>query len=192
MSLQPLRLVRVCVISLIVFNCAVPLARGQAKETITAEATVKSAGGANATAPLTVTIERFATDAEREALAAAVKQGGTAAARDLLAKRGDVGTIQVGAQRTPLKYAYARDTGSGRLITAVTAVPIAFIGAGLPDAKPKAGYDLGLVLLEVSASGPGHGELSPAAKIRVDDQGAFVTEDYNAADVVMLSKVVRK
>jgi len=192
MSSQLFRMIRVCATSIVALVCLVPIARGQAPETITAVATVTSAGGANATAPLTVVIERFATDAERDALVAAVKKGGTTAARDLLAKGSDVGTIQVGAQRTPLKYAYARDTASGRLISAVTAVPIAFIGAGLPNAKPKAGYDLGLVFLEVSGSSPGHGELSPAAKIRVDDKGAFVTEDYSAADVVKLSNVVRK
>jgi hypothetical protein len=163
----------------------------QARETMTATATVKSAGGASASAPLTAVIDRFATDAERDALVAAVKSGGTSAARDLLAKRSDAGSIQLGARRVPIKYAYSRTTGSGRLITLITAEPVVFVGAGVPDSKPKAGYDLGLVLLDVNPSGSGQGELAPAAKVRVDAQNAIVTEDYGA-DLVHLSNVAKK
>jgi hypothetical protein len=156
-------------------------------ETITATASVKNASGASTNAPVTVVVDRFATDAEREALLAAVKSGGTAAARELLTKQRDAGTLQLGSQRVAVKYAYARSTGSGRLITVITAQPI-----GGPDAKPKPGFDLGLALLELTASGPGHGELSPAAKVRIDAQGAIVTEGATPADTVQLSNVAKK
>ena len=62
----------------------------------------------------------------------------------------------------------------------------------MPGAKPKSGYDLGLVILDVPASGPGHGELVPAAKVRLDDQGAVVTEDYGGTDIVKLTNVLKK
>ena len=167
------------------------LALAQA-ETFTAVASTKSAAGVSANAPLTVVVERFATDAEREALVSAVKTGSTQAARAWLQKRKDVGTLQIGARRVPIKYAHGRSTSAGRLITIATAEPIVFVGAGVPGAKGTAGYELGLVLLDVAASGPGRGEISPAAKVRVDQQGAIVTEDFNAADVVHLSNVVKK
>jgi hypothetical protein len=140
-------------------------------ETITATASVKNASGAATSAPLTVVVDRFATDA----------------ARELLAKQRDAGTLQLGSQRVAVKYAYARNAGSGRLITVITAQPI-----GGPDAKPKPGFDLGLALLELTASGPGHGELSPAAKVRIDGQGAIVTEGATPADTVLLSNVAKK
>jgi hypothetical protein len=159
-------------------------------ETFTADATVTRANGTVASAKLTAAVQAFATEAERDALIAAVKKSQTAA-RDLLAGRKDVGSIQVGATKIAVKYAYARSTGSGRVITLVTAQPIHFVGGDLPDAKPKAGYDLGLVLLDVDPSKPGHGEVAPAAKVRVDAQNAIVTEDYGA-DVVRLSNVVRQ
>ena len=165
------------------------LAQGRG-ESYAADATVKRANGSTASAKLTATIESFATDAERDALIAAVGKGG-AAARDLLASRKDAGSIQVGTSTTPVKYAYARTTASGRLITLVTAQPIHFVGGDLPDAKPKAGYDLGLVLLDVNGSKPGTGEVAPAAKVKVDAQKAIVTEDYGA-DAVRLSNVVKK
>jgi hypothetical protein len=159
-------------------------------ETFTADAKVKRPSGGEATAQLTVSVQSFATDAERDALIAAVKKGGTAA-RDLLTSKPDAGSIQVGTTKTAVKYAYARSIGAGRLITLVTAVPILFVGGDLPNAKPKAGYDLGLVLLDLDASKPGQGEVAPAAKVKVDAQNAIVTEDYGA-EVVRLSNVVRK
>jgi hypothetical protein len=47
------------------------------------------------------------------------------------------------------------------------------------------------VLLDLTASGSGHGELAPAAKVRVTAEGAIETEDY-AATTVELSKVASK
>ena len=51
-------------------------ARAQAPETLVATASVKNATGASLTVPVTASITRFATDAERDALLAAVKKGG--------------------------------------------------------------------------------------------------------------------
>ena len=161
-------------------------------ETFSATASLKTAGGVSTTAPLTVVVNTFATEADQAALMAAVKSGNTTAVRDWLQKRPDAGTLQLGSRRTPIKYVFGRTTADGRLITVATAEPIAFAGAGVPGAKPTTGYDLGLVLLNLAASGPGSGELSPAAKVRVNDKGALVTEDYNAANVVHLSNVLKK
>jgi hypothetical protein len=161
-------------------------------ETFSAVASMKTAGGVSASAPVTVVVSQFATDADHAALVGVLKKGGTAAVKEWLSKRADAGRLQLGARRTPIKFAYSRPTGEGRLITVATAEPIVFAGAGLPGAKTTEGYELGLVLLDVVATGPGRGELSPAAKVRVNEQGAIVTEDYNAADVVHLSNVVKK
>ena len=77
--------------------CAIGLVPVRASaETFTATATIKPAAGAAASATLTATVEKFAGDADRKALLAAVGKGGTAA-RDLLAKRPNVGSILVAA-----------------------------------------------------------------------------------------------
>ena len=80
--------------------CAIPLVAAAADraQTFTATATVKTAAGGTATTPLTVVVRQFTTDAERDELMAALKQGGTASARALLAKRGGLGTVQVGGR----------------------------------------------------------------------------------------------
>jgi len=77
------------------------------------------------------------------------------------------------------------------LITVVTAEPILLVGAGAPGAKPAAGFDLGLVILEVAGSGAGHGELVPATKIRLDQKDAIVTEDYHDV-IVRLTNVAAR
>src|SRR5262245_5911631 len=182
--------IRACVLCLIPLACAVSVAEAQG-ESFTAVAMAKGAKISAGLANMTPTVNRLASDAERDALVAAVKQGGTAAARTLLKGKPDVGTLQLGSRPATIKYAYARSTGAGRLLTIVTADPIRLLGAGLPDAKPTAGYDLGLVLLDLSAPGPGKGELVPAAKVKVDAQGAIVTEDYSG-ETVQLSQVQKK
>ncbi len=124
-----------------------PVASAQSGgETFTATASAKSAD-ASATSKTTIAIERFATEAERAAVMKALKEGGTAAVRPVVSGLKDSGYVELGQRRTPIKYAFARPTGSGRLITIVTAEPILFLGAGVPESKPKAGYDLGVAIL---------------------------------------------
>jgi len=167
------------------------LAVAAAGETFTATAQVKSAGGVTASAPVTVSIDRLSTDADRDSLIAAVKKGGTDSARALLLPRPPIGTVKVGANSTAIKYAYARPGAGGRVITIVTGSPIAYVGASVPGAPAKSGFYLGLLVLDVPASGPGHGELSGAAKVTVNDQGAIVTQDYSG-EVVQLQNVTGK
>jgi hypothetical protein len=161
-----------------------------AKETYLATASIKGTTG-QVTAPIVIEIERLTTDAERGKAVDALKSGATAALKQLLATMPAIGYIEVATRRTPVKYAYARPIGAGRLITIVTDQPIGYLGGNAPDAKPKEGYDLAFALLTVPATGKGTGELAPAAKAKVDEAGAVVTEDYGA-EVVTLRDVERK
>jgi hypothetical protein len=162
-----------------------------APETFTATANVKK-GGASATAPVTVAVTKYATDAERTAASNAVKQGGTKALQTLLASKPEVGSLQLGDRKTPIKLAIERPSGGGRLITVVTSEPILRLGEGLPESKPVAGYDVALATFEVQSNGPGVGDLSPAAKVRMDDKGAFVVDDYGQAVVWLNNIAVKK
>jgi hypothetical protein len=162
-----------------------------AGETITALASLKTAD-AVATFPVTIAIERFATDRERELLLSTVKSGGMAAAHAQLAANPDFGTLQVGAQRTPLKYAFVRTTDTGRVITAITGTPVAYLAAKGTSGSTREGISVGFVILEMAASGPGRGELVPAATISVGQNDVIVGENYNPADIVHLSEVATK
>lgn len=158
-----------------------------AGETFTATATVKSPS-ASASSQVTIHIDRFMSDQARDKVVAVARKNDIAATRAALASMEDLGYIELGKRRTPIKYAYARPTGGGRLVTVVTAEPILFLGAGLPDAKPKEGFDLALALLVLNAQNTGDGELAPATRIKSSDTGGVVTDQYGA-EVVRLTGV---
>jgi len=188
-TLPPISAARVESIAVGVLLCLVLLVRAHASDTISATAHVTSAGGVEASAPMRVVIDRLSNEHERDELLTAIRKGGTPAARNLLQARNSLGSVQVGATVTAIKFVYATTTGDGQLITAVTGSPIAFVGAGKPNAGSKQGFDLGLVLLQLPAAGPGLGELVPAAKVRVNDQGGIVTEDYSSETVRLVNVV---
>ena len=88
------------------------------------------------------------------------------------------GSIKLGAgPATPTRLALERQTDKGRLITLVSDTAIAHLGAGLPDAKPKEGYDFAVLDLEIGPGG-GSGTLTPAARVNVKG-GAFVVDGYS-------------
>ena len=159
-------------------------------ETFTARAVVKSAT-AGASAPVTIQIDRFVSDGDRTRIMDVLKRNDATATRDAFAKLDDIGFVELGSRRTPIKYAYVRPTGDGRTITVVTARPILFLGGSLPDAKPKEGYDLALALLVLDAKDTGQGELAPAAKVKMNGEGAIVTDEYGS-EVVRLTAVAKK
>ena len=160
--------------------CATSVAAQRAPETFTATATVEK-GTARASAPVTVSITRYATDAERNVIRKAVNDGGTTGARKALSAMSDAGFIQLGDRRTPIKFAAEQPTAGGRLVTILTATPILFLGAGIPGSKPEARFEVAIALLDLKDGQNGLGELAPAATIALDDGGAFVIQDYGEA-----------
>jgi hypothetical protein len=168
---------------------APPMAHGQGgAESFTATATVKTAGSAAANAPVTITIDRKMPQSEADKLIATFKTGGAAALRKALVNVPPTGSVRIGAGKpTTTRLTLERPTDKGRLLTIVADTPILFLGAGVPGAKSKEGYDFAIIDLEVDAKGSGSGTLSPAAKITLK-QGVFVVDDY-ASELVRLTAV---
>jgi hypothetical protein len=157
-------------------------------ETFAATATIKTAGGATATAPVTIVISRKMSQSETDRLLAAFKTGGAPALREALASIPPTGSVRLGSGApTETRLTLERPTDKGRLLTIVTDQPILYVGAGLPGAKPKEGYDFAVIDLEVDAAGRGAGTLSPAAKVKVSN-GAFVVDDYTT-EIIRLTDV---
>jgi hypothetical protein len=157
----------------------------QTTETFTATAAVKTAGAAAASAPVTVVVERKMPQAEADKLLAAFKSEGAAGLRKALKGVAPTGSIKIGSgTATPTRLTLERTTDKGRLLTIVADQPILHLGAGVPGAKPKEGYDFAILDLEVDASGSGSGTLAPAARVTVK-QGVFVVDDYSGELVRM-------
>lgn len=183
------RVWRTCAAALALAATA-PMAFAQAKpEVYNATASLKTAAGASLTAPVVISIKRWTTDAEREKVVAALKSGGTPALQKQVAAMPDAGFLQLGEIKTPLRFARTLPIGDGKVVMLATAQPVFYVGAGMPGAKPaeKAGYDVAVVIFEVDAAGKGEaGDLAPAAKVRFDDKGALVVEDYGAEAVRLM------
>src|SRR5262249_57984063 len=129
-----------------------PSACGQMEETFSATASVKTRE-VSATAPASITISRYSTDEERASVSKALKSSGTKAVKGVLSGMKDCGKLEMGENHVPIKYAYARSTGSGRVIALVTAEPLLHPGSGLPEAtKKKARDDVAVAILVLDAN----------------------------------------
>jgi hypothetical protein len=176
----------------VVLVAATSAARGQgATEVFNTTASVKTASGATATAPVTMTVLRKMSKDEADKLVGAFRTGGAAGLQKALVGVAPTGSVQVGnGQPTPSRITIERPVGGGRLLTIITDRPVMFLGAGLPGAPAKQGYDFAVVDLQIDAAGAGSGTMAPAATIKIDEQGAFVVQDYSA-ELVRLT-VTRK
>jgi hypothetical protein len=157
-------------------------------ETFSATAAIKTASGAQATAPVTITVTRKMSQAEADKLTSAFSAGGVAALRKALTGVAATGTIQIGTGKaSSTSLTLERPSDRGRLLTIVSDHPLMFIGAGLPEAKPQQGFDFGIVDLVIAENGTGSGTMSPAAKVTVK-QGVFVIDEYSG-ELVRLTNV---
>jgi hypothetical protein len=188
----PRRLTGLAAIALV---AGVPAAFAQGTaEVYNATALLKTAGGTSVTAPVVISISRWTTDAERDKVRATLKAGGTTAVQKELAAAPEAGVLQVGQVKAPLRFARALPVAGGKVITVATSQPVFYVGAGMTDAKKsdKAGYDLAVVIFQVDAAGKGDvGDFAPAAKVKFDETGAFVVEDYGA-EAVRLNGIAKK
>jgi hypothetical protein len=174
----------------VLFACGLSAGFASAQETFRATAEAKNAKGQKKTAPVRIRIDRYSTEAERQAVMKALKEGNQPGLRKQLETMEDIGWIDAASTKTPIKYAFERSTGGGRIVTVVTAKPIVHLGSRLPDAKPREGYDLATAILVLEANHEGHGEFAPAGKITIKENDALAIEDYGGS-VVWLKGVFK-
>jgi hypothetical protein len=144
--------------------------------TLIASAEASGAAGA-ATATVTIRIQRLMPEFDFKAVTDGLKFGGYPGALNALRKLPEIGYVQVADRKTVLKYAHQRADGKAGLVL-VTDRPIFFVGGGAPDAKPKAGYELGLIELEIDAQGNGKGTMAAAARVKPGPDGSVILDDY--------------
>jgi hypothetical protein len=146
---------------------------------------------AGAAASVRIHINRYTTDADRKTITSALTQGSYPDFLAALRKAPEVGHLELGAEKFSVRWAREQPTGKGRSITVVTDKPIYFLGGGRADAKPRAGFELGIVQLSVDELGLGTGTMAAAARIKPDGQGGVVMEDY-AEQPIKLTYVRRE
>jgi hypothetical protein len=160
-----------------------------APETFRANAQVKGAPGV-AAAPIQVVIQRYTPDAERAALEGALETGGYPAFLTALRSSSDVGYVEHGRSRFTIRYARETKAGRGRRIDVVTDSPIFFVGGGAPDAKPRGGFDVAVLRMEIDDIGFGSGVMAAAARVKPAPDGGVQIDDY-AEQPIKLVTVTR-
>jgi len=161
-----------------------------APETFSANATVVKSGAAAASATIQVHIERYTPDADRTAVETALKTGGYPGFLTALRKAPDVGYVQHGTEKTAIRWARQTDVDKGRRIVVVTDKPIFFVGGGAANAKPRAGYEVAVIEMNVDDVGLGSGRLAAAARVKPGGEAGVQIDDY-AEEPVKLATVRR-
>lgn len=162
-----------------------------APEIFSANAQVASSAGAIA-ATIQVQIQRYSPDFDRKSVETALKGGGYPAFLSALRKAPEVGSVGIGDQKFPIRYAREEKTDKGRTITVVTDKPMFFVGGGRTEAKPRAGYEVGAIQMMVDDVGLGSGTMAAAARIKPGPEGVGVQVDDYADAPIKLTTVSRK
>jgi hypothetical protein len=162
-----------------------------APEMFTANLQVTGAKTGAAAATIQVDIQQYSSDADRTAVETALKVGGYPAFLTALRKAPVVGTVSAADQTWSIRWARERRTDKGRSIAVVTDKPIYFIGGGSVDAKPRAGYEVAVIQMDVDDVGLGTGSMAAAARVKPDGEGGVRIDDYAEAPITLVT-VVRK
>jgi hypothetical protein len=166
-------------------------ARPTAPEVFSATAQAKNASSA-VSGTIELRISRYTPDFDRKTVEDALKFGGYPRFVTAIRNAPDVGQLTL-AGGQPFVIRYARETvaGTGRTIVVVTDRPVFFVGSGRADAKPRAGFEVAIVRIEVDGAGKGRGTMAAAARVRPDGDGGVLLDDY-AEEPIAVTNVTRR
>jgi hypothetical protein len=158
-------------------------------EVFNARASVGTAAGGG-DAYVTIRVDQYSAPKDIEKMDSALKTGGSAAFVQALKGSPIAGRFEVGSRTASIRYAKQVESEKSRVITLVIDTPVYFIGGGVPDAKPREGYDVAVVQLTMDPSGVGEGRMAVAAKVKPGTDGPDV--DAYEGKPITLRSVMRK
>jgi hypothetical protein len=163
-----------------------------APETFTANLQASGASGGAGAATIEIDIRRYTPAADLSAVENALKTGGYPAFVTALRKAPEVGVVSFGDRKWAIRWARERPSGEyTRSIVVVTDEPIFFVGGGRVDAKPREGYQVAVIQMEVDNVGMGRGSMTAAARVKPGGDTGVQIDDY-AEKPIKLVTVVRK
>jgi hypothetical protein len=162
-----------------------------APETFTANLQVKGAAAGAGAATIQVHVQRYTPEFDRTAVETALKTGGYPAFLTALRKAPDVGYVSVADKKWTIRWAREQASPKGRTIVVVTDQPIFFIGGGAIDAKPRKGYEVAVIQMQMDDVGLGTGSMAAAARVKPGGEAGVVVDDY-ASEPIKLVTINRK
>jgi hypothetical protein len=184
----------------IMLACAIPViaatsqtsSRPTAPETFTANIQAYGATGGAAAATIDIDIRRYTPEADRSAVEEALKTGGYPAFLTALRKAPEVGSVSFGSRKWAIRWAREQPAAKfTRRIVAVTDKPLFFVGGGSVDAKPREGYEVAVIQIEIDDAGMGRGVMTAAARVKPGGETGVQIDDYADKPIKLIS-VVRK
>jgi hypothetical protein len=150
---------------------------------------VNQTGGTRANSGvIQISIDRWSTDAEREALITTLKEKGSTALLDALTKLPPLGFIKMPNTLGWSLY-YARQSelpDGGRRVVLATNRKLGFGESAKQSRSVK--YDFTLVEMRFDKSGKGEGKLAAAAKVEFDRKNQQIEiENYGAMPVTLVN-----
>jgi len=162
-----------------------------APEVFSATAQAKNASGA-ISGTLEVQVNRYTPDFDRKTVEEALRLGGYPRFLTTLRNAPEVGQLVLGGgQLYAIRYAREKVEAGARTIVLVTDRPVFFVGSGRADAKPRAGFEVAVLQIQLDGSGQGRGTMAAAARVRPDGDGGVLLDDY-AEEPIALVNVTRK
>jgi hypothetical protein len=146
-------------------------------ETFTASAQVLG-NNAGSSAQVTIQINQYTSDKDRETIQEALRIGGYQGFLPALRSAPEVGYVEMNGRKVIARWARQQPTEKGRTISVVTESPMAFVGGGSVDAKPRAGFDVAVIQLDVDQIGLVTGSFAAAARVRPGGPTGVQIDDY--------------
>ena len=162
--------------------------KGKTKpEIFHAKAKIARAGVAAGDAAVTIRIDQYTPESDLKAMEQALQSGGSAAFVEALRKAPVAGQFTVGEQTFTIRWARQKPTASGRVISVVIDKPVFFVGAGAPGAKPRTGYDVAVLQLQMDSANIGEGTMAAAARVKPGGATGVEIDDYAEAPLKLVS-----
>ena len=178
-------------IGMITLMTGVVLAQKDIKPPETFTANAQAVGkDAGSSAQVTIQIDQYTAESDRTAIQEALRIGGFPGFLPALRSAPPVGYVEMAGRKVVARWARQTPTEKGRTITVVTESPLFFVGGGDVDAKPRKGFEVAVIQLEVDSIGMGTGTMAAAARVRPGGATGVQIDDYAETPVKLVT--VRK
>jgi hypothetical protein len=133
------------------------------------------------TSTLTITVERLMNPDDRAFVLDGLKYRGYQGFMDALRQRPVVGRVGNKSGHVDLRYAWETTTDSRRRLILVADKPFFFLARD--TSKPRGGYELTVVDLQLDDRNTGSGTMAAAARVKRAPDGGPVLDDFAGAPV---------
>jgi hypothetical protein len=146
-------------------------------ETFTANAQALGRN-AGASAQVTIQINEYTSESDLTTIQEALRIGGYQGFLPALRSAPEVGYVEMNGRKVAVRWARQQPTDKGRTISIVTESPLAFVGGAAVDARPRKGYEVAVIRLDVDQIGLGTGSMAAAARVRPGGPTGVQIDDY--------------